>query len=155
MTVSSGALSYLVVGDGRGRDDMTAAVRRFGIEKNVFFAGWQPYEQVPDYLRLADIAVYPSESEGLCRAYLEAMASERVLIASDIPAAVEIIENGVSGLLFSKGNIADLAQTTLIAAADPKMRRRIGRAARQAVANGYEISIWARGFETALFSVIE
>jgi glycosyltransferase involved in cell wall biosynthesis len=44
--------------------------------------------------------------------YLETQACGRVLLASDIPAAVDVVTDGETGLLFRKGDIAHLAART-------------------------------------------
>lgn len=122
-------LLYLMVGDGVLRAEVEAACTRLAVHDRFRFAGWVPYERVPAYLGLADLVVLASEGEGLARVYLEAQASRKVLIASDIPAAREVIEPGRTGFLFEKGNPADLADKTLLAAADPRLRADIGRRA--------------------------
>jgi glycosyltransferase involved in cell wall biosynthesis len=71
----------------------------------------------------------------MSRACLEAMACERLLIASDIPAAREIVDEGVNGLLFRLGDVEHLAARTVEAAADPAMREAIGRRARAGVSH--------------------
>jgi hypothetical protein len=71
------------------------------------------YAEVPRYLNLADLVVTPSETEGLSRVYLETQACGRVLIASDIPAAREVVEPGHTGLLFPRGDPAALAAAIL------------------------------------------
>jgi glycosyltransferase involved in cell wall biosynthesis len=63
--------------------------------------------------------------------YLEAQACERTLIASDIPGAREVIEDGRTGLLFPTGDIDRLAELILTAASDPELRLRLGREARR------------------------
>ena len=68
----------------------------------VRFAGWIDYARMPDYINLGDIVVMPSESEGLARVYLEAQACARVLVASDIPPAREVVTEGETGLLFPR-----------------------------------------------------
>ena len=72
----------------------------------------------------------PSEFEGLARAYVEAQACGRALVASDIPAAREVIVDGETGLLFPAGDVAALTAATLRLAAAPEMRAAIGRRAR-------------------------
>jgi len=60
-----------------------------------------------------------------------------LLLASDIPAAREVVVDGETGLLFAVGNVAECASKLLRAAADPDLRRTIGRNARAAVASGH------------------
>jgi glycosyltransferase involved in cell wall biosynthesis len=123
-------LLYLVIGDGSGRAELERASRELTLGDRVRFTGWLPYEEMPAHVRLADLVVMPSASEGLARAYVETQASGRVLIASDIPAARQVIVDGESGLLFRRGDIEALADVTLRAAADPALRARLGRNAR-------------------------
>jgi glycosyltransferase involved in cell wall biosynthesis len=58
---------------------------------------------VPDYINLADVVVMPSEREGQSLVYLEAQACGKLIVASDIPAAREVITDGETGLLFERG----------------------------------------------------
>jgi glycosyltransferase involved in cell wall biosynthesis len=129
----SSKLAYVIVGDGPGRAAMEDACRRKGIHGRFRFVGWMEYPRVPDFISLADIVVMPSEAEAQARVYVETQASGRVLVASDIPAAREVIADGETGLLFRKGDAGDLARKTLLAAGDPGLRLEIGRRARERV----------------------
>jgi glycosyltransferase involved in cell wall biosynthesis len=122
-------LLYLIVGDGILRREVEAACTRLGVTDRFRITGWVPYEQVPPYMSLADLVVVASEGEGLARVYLEAQACGKVLIASDIAAAREVVETGATGFLFRKADPLDLAEKTLLAAADPALRAAIGRRA--------------------------
>jgi glycosyltransferase involved in cell wall biosynthesis len=127
-------LVYVVVGEGPLRAEVEEACRRSKAAERFRFTGWIPYERMPDFFNLADVVVQPSKGEGLSRVYLEAMACERALVASDIPAAREVIEHGENGLLFETGNIESLASATVLAARDPALRARLGRKARASIA---------------------
>jgi glycosyltransferase involved in cell wall biosynthesis len=124
-------LLYLIVGDGQLRGDMEAEVGAAGLGERVRFVGWRDYAEVPAYLALTDIVVMPSEAEGLARAYVEAQASGRVLLASDIPQACEVVTHGVTGWLFPSGDVAALAEATVRLARDPDLRETIGGHARE------------------------
>jgi len=124
------ALRYVIVGDGALRSELEAACRSRGLDDCVRFAGWIDYARMPDYINLGDIVVMPSESEGLARVYLEAQACARVLVASDIAPAREVVTDGETGLLFPVGDIDALTTQTLRAAAEPGLRAGIGGMAR-------------------------
>ena len=126
-------LRYVIVGDGALRGEMEAACHRSGLKELVRFVGWIDYASMPDYMNLADLVLVPSESEGLARVYLEAQACGRVLVASDIPPAREVVADGETGLLFPTGDIDALTAQTVRAATDPALRRRIGRESRDRV----------------------
>jgi glycosyltransferase involved in cell wall biosynthesis len=129
---SNPRLLYLVLGDGPLRATMEEACAQRGLTPRFRFVGGVAHAAVPAYLNLADVVVMPSESEGQCLVYLETQACGRVLLASDIPAAREVIIDGETGLLFRRGDIGHLAARTLDAAADPGLRASIGVRARQA-----------------------
>jgi glycosyltransferase involved in cell wall biosynthesis len=80
-------------------------------------------------VNLADVVVLASEGEGMARVYLEAQACAKVLVASDIAAAREVVAPGQTGFLFPVGDAAALAACTLEAAADPGLRCVIGERA--------------------------
>jgi L-malate glycosyltransferase len=145
-------LLYLVVGDGSLRESLEAECRRLGLAECFRFVGWVPFEEVPRYLHLAHMSALPSETEALALAYLETQACARVLIASDVPAAHEVVEDGASGLLFPVGDVRAFAEQTLRAAADPDLRATIGGRAR-AAALAHSIETELDGFEAVLASV--
>jgi glycosyltransferase involved in cell wall biosynthesis len=147
-------LVYLMVGDGWLRPALEQATRERGLAGRFRFVGWVPYEQVPDYINLADLVVLPSEGEGMARVYLEAQACGRVLIASDIAAAHEVIEHSQTGLLFPTGDTDALAAQTLLAAGDPALRAQIGRQARQRVEAHHTLSGAVSAYEAVLRQVV-
>ena len=112
-------LIYLIVGDGDLRREMIRECKTRSISHRFRFVGWIEYDLMPDYINVADMVEMPSKGEGLARVYLETQACARLLIASDISAAREVIVNGETGLLFRKGNIDDLTAKTLLAASNP------------------------------------
>jgi glycosyltransferase involved in cell wall biosynthesis len=124
---------YLLVGDGPERARLESRCRALGLAERVRSVGWIDRDEIPAYLRLADIVVMASESEGLPLVYLEAQAAGRLLIASDIPATRELVRNGDTGLIFRTGDVGGLAALTLGAVRDPALRAAIGGAARAAV----------------------
>jgi glycosyltransferase involved in cell wall biosynthesis len=130
---SNGRLVYVIVGDGALRAAMEQTCEEMAIRERFRFTGWIDYPNVPEYINLADLVVMPSEAEGQSRVYLEAQACGRTLLASDIPAAREVVAHGETGLLFRKGDIDDLTAQTLRAAGDSALREAIGRCARARV----------------------
>jgi glycosyltransferase involved in cell wall biosynthesis len=122
-------LRYVFVGDGILRDRVEAICRTGRIAERVHITGWLEYGDVPPWVNLADVVVLASEGEGMARVYLEAQACAKVLVASDIAAAREVVEPGRTGFLFPVGDPAALATETLRAAADADLRRAIGQQA--------------------------
>jgi glycosyltransferase involved in cell wall biosynthesis len=147
-------LLYLMAGAGSLRSQVEQACRDAGIEDRVRVLGWVEYDQIPTLLRLSTIAVLASDAEGLARASLEAQASGRALIMSDIEASHEVVRHRHDGLLFPVGDVERLAALTLEAVADDELRHRIERAARESAASRSIETAVAR-YEDTLFGVIE
>ena len=121
----------LIIGEGPCRAQMEQACRGYGIDQNFRFTGRVPFQDMPPYVNLTDMVLMPSEQEGLSRAYLETQACARVLMASAIPPAREVIDDGETGLLFQRGDINEIAAKTLLVARNPELRQRIGERARK------------------------
>ena len=129
-TARNPRLVFVMLGDGPERTRAEVECRRRGLLPRFRFPGWVHHGAMPAYLRLADLVVVASEHETQALVYLEAQASRGCLVASDVPGAREVITNGETGLLFTPGNVDQLAALLLSAAADPGWRAAIGRAAR-------------------------
>jgi glycosyltransferase involved in cell wall biosynthesis len=126
-------LVFVIVGDGECRAAMEAACHAKWIGSRVRFVGWVPHERVPAYVNLADLVVLPSEHETQALVCLETQACGRVIVASDLPGSREVIADGETGLLFRKGDPADLARVILHAAGNAGLRAEIGRRALERV----------------------
>ena len=124
---------YVIVGGGAEQEELRGEAARLGVAGRCRFTGWVDHVHMPGYFQLADIVLMPSETEAMALAYLEAQASECLLLASEIPAAREVVSPGETGLLHPVGDIAALAEKTLFAAKDSALRRRVGKQARQRV----------------------
>ena len=86
------------------------------------------------YLREADVYVSTSVSEGMSNALLEAMSNGVMPVVSRVSGADDLVEEGVSGLLFPPGDEAALAarlEKSLSMTAE--RRRAMGEAAREAI----------------------
>ncbi|MGH2714131.1 MAG: glycosyltransferase family 4 protein [Thermoleophilaceae bacterium] len=119
------------VGDGPMRAPLETRARELGLGR-VRFTG--QVSAVEEWLRKAEIVVRSSYSEGLPLAVLEAMAAGRCNVVSDIPPNRELIEDGVSGLVFRCGDAADLARALRRVIVDPEERARLAGAAQRASA---------------------
>jgi glycosyltransferase involved in cell wall biosynthesis len=128
-------LVFVVAGDGPLHAETEQACAERGIADRFRFLGWLDYELIPETINCADIVVMPSAGEGQALVYLETQACGRTLIASDIPAALEVIEDGQTGMLYHAGDVAQLAAKIVVAARNPELRASIGSRARQAAAS--------------------
>jgi glycosyltransferase involved in cell wall biosynthesis len=109
-------LLFVIAGEGRCRVEVECECEARGLGERFRFPGWVDHSRMPALLSVADMVVMPSAYECQALIYLEAMACARPLIASDIPAAREVVDPGVNGLLHPEGDIEALARAILACA---------------------------------------
>ncbi|MGD8985514.1 MAG: glycosyltransferase family 4 protein [Desulfobacteraceae bacterium] len=73
---------FLVVGDGELRQDLITYARELGIQNSVIFAGWQ--KDMPSIYEALDIVALTSLNEGTPVSLIEAMASARPVVATNV-----------------------------------------------------------------------
>ncbi len=112
-----------VVGMGRPEkyDDLISKYGIWGID----FVGMVPAEQLPRYYASCDIFCAPSiERESFGIVLLEAMASGKPVVASDIPGYASVMRDGREGLLVPPRDPTGLALAIVRLLSDPALGRR-------------------------------
>lgn len=92
--------------------------------------GWLDEQTKDSELRAADIVVFPSLSEGLPVALLEAMAHARAIVATRVGGMPEVLEDGVEAVFVPPRDPEALAAALRDLAADAERRAALGAAAR-------------------------
>ncbi|HZS30083.1 MAG TPA: glycosyltransferase family 4 protein [Gaiellaceae bacterium] len=104
--------------------------RDLGIAERIDFRGFR--EPIWDELGDLDVLVHCSVTpEPFGQVVLEGMAAGLAVVAADAGGPVELIEDGVDGLLVPPGDATTLAGALRRLHADPELRRRLGEAARE------------------------
>src|SRR5208337_1334322 len=101
----------VLVGDGPDRSAAEWLAHDLHIQDKIHFMGKQ--ERVNELLPLADLMVMPSELESFGLAALEAMACKVPSIATRVGGVPELIDDGVTGLLYPVGDVEDMAAGAL------------------------------------------
>ena len=97
----------ILVGDGPDRSAAEWLAHDLGIQARVHFVG--KLESVNELLPLADILLMPSELESFGLAALEAMACKVPSIATRVGGVPELIDDGVTGLLYEVGDVEGMS----------------------------------------------
>jgi len=97
----------VLVGDGPDRSAAEWLAHDLEINDKVHFLGKQ--ERVNELLPLADLMLMPSQLESFGLAALEAMACRVPTIATRVGGVPELIDDGISGLLFPVGKVDEMA----------------------------------------------
>ncbi|MEW6033974.1 MAG: glycosyltransferase family 4 protein [Chloroflexota bacterium] len=121
----------IIVGPGtRLRHKYERMVRRYGIE-DIIFAGYVPQDDLPRYYAAADVFCAPAtggESFGIV--LLEAMASGKPIVATNIPGYASVMGDNMEGILVPPGDEGAVARALLRLLCDPDLRQRMGERGR-------------------------
>lgn len=136
----------VVLGEGTLREELLRQCRGCELEG---FVDWEGYVSDPyPYYQAADIFALASRYEGSPNALLEAMSCGVPAIVTDASSGpLELIEDGVGGLVVPAEDPAALATALARLAADEKLRLRMGSAAHDRVAENAlsrVLPIWNR-----------
>ena len=121
----------VLVGDGPSRSELSLLTHQLNIEHRVHFAG-----EVISPLNLHqffDASVLCSLNEGFPNSVIEALAVARPVVATAVGGVVDVVTDGVTGILVPPGDPARLAGALRMLEADPLLRIRLGETGREAV----------------------
>ena len=112
--------------------------------KNVQYFGGVDYEKVFEFIKNADVCVFPSFAEAFPVSWLEAMALEKAIVASDIGWADEMLEDGVNGFLVNPKAHLLFAERIKMLLEDKKKNAGFGKKAREKVETAFSSAVIAR-----------
>lgn len=124
-----------IVGGGELVPELKRLAQEVKLEQDVLFTGSVPHEQLPPYYAMCDIFVLPSISgpESCGFVVLEANASGKPAIVSDLPGLRDNIDNERTGLRVPPKDSQALAQAILRLAEDDSLRKEMSQNARRDV----------------------
>lgn len=113
-------------------------VSKFRLEHYVSFLGRVAFREMPSLLQKFDLLVLPSVwPEPFARVVLEGMSSGLVVVATSTGGTVEIVQDGVNGVLFSPGDAEDLARKISLLVREPDLRLRLAKAGERTVKENF------------------
>jgi glycosyltransferase involved in cell wall biosynthesis len=128
------AVRLIIAGEGPARPALEAQAEALGVSDRVQFIGLQRREDVENVIRGFDIALQPRAVAYASPLKLfEYMACGRAIVAPDQPNIREILGDGETALLFDPDEPGAMWRAVRRLAADPRLREKIGRAARRAL----------------------
>ncbi|HUT21865.1 MAG TPA: glycosyltransferase family 4 protein [Candidatus Bipolaricaulota bacterium] len=106
----------IVVGEGDLKKTYIEQAKSIGQENRIFFTGYIESDQLPDYYALCDLFVLPSvdKSEAFGIVLVEALASGKPVIASNLKGVRTVVDSGRNGLLFEPKNSKDISDKAKI-----------------------------------------
>ena len=100
---------------------------------------WGFSNNMPQTLAKAHLVCMPSYREGLPRVLIEAAATSRAIVTTDVPGCREIVKHGENGLLVPVRNTVATADAMLRLIGDHKLRQQMGQKGRQIVISSFSV----------------
>ncbi|MGM0828117.1 MAG: N-acetyl-alpha-D-glucosaminyl L-malate synthase BshA [Bacillota bacterium] len=119
----------LLVGDGPEMTVICRQVGELGLEDKVLFLGKQ--DNLEELYSLSDIKLLLSEKESFGLVALEAMACGVPSIGTNVGGIPEVIEDGYNGFICEVGNVAQVAEKSLLLLKDEALHKELSEHALQ------------------------
>ncbi len=145
---------FLVIGDGPQMPFLKTLAIDLNLEKQVHFMGFQ--RQLGDIFAAVDIdclSSYPQQ-ETLSVAAIEAMSAGIPIVCTDVGFMNEIVIPNETGFLVPVDDPAALADKIIFVLRNPELQKRMGRNARQMVAELLSVDPMARAFEALMIPTL-
>jgi glycogen(starch) synthase len=126
---------FCFAGEEVNRDIKAAFLRRHAgaaFLDRVEFLGWVSADRLESLYASCTVLVAPSRYESFGLVYLEAMRRGKPVVGCRVGGVVEVVDDGVSGLLVEPDNPKELETALDALLGDPDRRRRMGEAAKRA-----------------------
>lgn len=133
-------VALIIVGAGDLRSSYQQRTAQLGLAEQVYFPGYVPDAELPDYYRLADVTILPSTTTGEAfgLVLLESLACGTPVIASNLPGVRTVVDEGRDGVLVEPGDVAALAgKLQFMLALPASERQEMGCAGRHKVEERY------------------
>jgi glycosyltransferase involved in cell wall biosynthesis len=126
-----------MTGEGPLISKISKLIMENDLRRNVHFLGRVARSEIPKLMNKSSIYVLPSLNEGMPYTLLEAMASGKPVIGSDISGIKDVVTHGKNGLLVPPRNARALADAIMTLLKDDNLRKIMGQKARELMVKKY------------------
>ncbi|PJE73873.1 MAG: hypothetical protein COV01_03465 [Candidatus Taylorbacteria bacterium CG10_big_fil_rev_8_21_14_0_10_41_48] len=147
-------VKLLILGTGYEEKNLKAQVESLGLLDRVSFLGYVSHVDMPKYLKVSDVFVRPSLSEGFGNSFIEAMASGLPVVATAVGGIPDFLKNKETGLFCDVSSPADIARKVEIYIRDTALRDEIIDNALHMVIDHYDWSTVARDMKEKVFDIV-
>lgn len=112
--------------------------------RNVTYIGSVSHEKIKHHISTSAVCVFPTFAEALPVSWIEAMAMQKAIVASNIGWASEVIDDGINGYLVHPKKHKEYADKVLKLLEDSALRNQFGVAARKKAAQKFSVEVVAK-----------
>jgi glycosyltransferase involved in cell wall biosynthesis len=144
-------VKLLVLGTGYEEASLKKQAQDLGVMSRVHFLGYVSHKEMPKYLKISDVFVRPSLSEGFGNSFIEAMAAGIPVIATPVGGIVDFLVNKETGLLCDVHDPKDIARKVEMYMRDVLLRNEIVENAMHMVLDRYDWSVVVEQMREGVF----
>lgn len=144
---------YIVgTGDETYLNELKDLVFKNNLKRYIYFEGFQ--NDVDKYLEKTDLVVICSKKEGLCRVIIESAGHKCCIIAPRDTISEEILIENKTGLMYTRGDISELALQVEKIILDEKLRNELAENNFRQVIKNYDLVTFANKIQTIYKEVL-
>lgn len=136
-----------IVGSGSQEKTLFALAEKLNIQNKVIFLGHKNFNETIGILKISDIFVNPSYTEGLPTSVIEAALCKKAIIATNVGGTPEIIQGNNDGYLIDPKNIKNLKEKLEVLIENKQLREFFGNNAYEEIRNKFD---WKKSIEKYL-----
>ncbi len=129
---------FVIIGDGELREELENYTKELGITDNVIFTGFR--RDLPEIYADLDIVVLTSLNEGTPVSIIEAMASDKPVVATNVSGVPSLVEDSITGFLVKSEDVKSISEAILKLIKNPELRQEMGKEGQRSVFPEYDIS---------------
>ncbi len=149
-----GSAKLFVVGQGRFGEEKKfhSIIKDEGLESSTIMVGWVNFKELPNYISVADIAIYPFDDTLINRSKCPAKLTELMLmglpiVADRVGQIQEYIEHGKSGLLSDPDDVDTFSQNVVDVLKNRSLANTLGDNARYRILYKFDWGVVAKQIE--------
>lgn len=136
---------FVLVGDGPLKEDLIAYAQKLGLRNKIIFAGFRT--DIARIMSMFDLFVMSSLIEGTPLALLEAMASAKPIVATNVGGIPSLVKNNYNGILVESRDSDALATQIIKLLQDKNVSTQMGLKARDYVKQNFSVKDMVKGYE--------
>jgi glycosyltransferase involved in cell wall biosynthesis len=112
--------------------------------QNVSYLGSVSYDKIKEFINTSTVCVFPTFAEALPVSWIEAMAMQKAIVASNIGWATEVIDDTVNGFLVHPQDHENYAKKIIQLLENEALRHQFGIEARKKITQKFSIEVVAK-----------
>lgn len=147
-------VKFLILGVGPDDGILRELASNLHVKDRVLFLGQVGHAEMPKYLKISDIYIRPSLSEGFGIVFVEAMVAGLPVITTSVGGIVDFLTDRETGLFCEVRNPESIAQKVELYLKDENLREKIISNGEKMVRERYDWNIIARGMKEKVFDAV-